>query len=332
MKDLPGYQDGRNKQQLAPLQEWVSQSKELACPHYRINDPSLRTNLLHTIRQSYPVATILGQVTRVERTLVDNWGKPWGCPICKAAFSIVYVKSKNTALGGGLLSIRLESSRSLLKSIAKPCDSRWLAQLEPSTETRSEDARGVTWCDDASCGTSRQRRKEALLIWLLDHGVKAQVPGIDSPPVAAGARGQWLWFAFWWFWTQAQVPGDSENSLRWWLTNYPDRELVSGSFFGKQHLCREIGTDDRHWNRAAARHAATLHADADVVRELLRVSILGDLNKYRTYLEGKPRSHLAVLRDWYWERKMLRANNETQDCHRDWLTDAMWYNYAISRI
>ncbi|KAK7959319.1 uncharacterized protein PG986_004173 [Apiospora aurea] len=164
------------------------------------------------------------------------------------------------------------------------------------------------------------------------HFYQTRIPGDDSPPVAAGARGQWLWFAFWWFWTPAQVPGDNENSLRWWLTNYPDRELVSDSFFGKQHLRREIGTDDRHWNRAAARHAATLHADTGVARELLRISILGDFNKYRAYLEGKPRSHLAVLRDWYWERKMLGANNETQVCHRDWLADAMWYNYAIRRI
>ncbi|KAK8137123.1 hypothetical protein PG984_005063 [Apiospora sp. TS-2023a] len=177
----------------------------MVCPHYQLNDPTVRTYLLHTMQQAYPDLHARPQASPIVKPLLDCWGKPWGCPICKTTVSLLY---GFTRLAGGSPSrkgrqpyLRLLVSRPLPNvHFTKPCDSRWLAQLEPSQESRLNDARGVTWCEDGSCGTSKRRRKEALLFWLLQTGVQApaQIPPSSLAPPAG--RESWLWFAFWWFW------------------------------------------------------------------------------------------------------------------------------------
>lgn len=55
-------------------------SEHMACPHYQLNDPTIRTYLFHTIRQVCPNLDARTQRTSVVKPLLDCWGKPWGCP------------------------------------------------------------------------------------------------------------------------------------------------------------------------------------------------------------------------------------------------------------
>lgn len=291
-------------EQLALIGSVLEQSKDMTCPHYPLDDPTIRTYLFHTIRQAFPLSDAQTQTqdSPVAKPLLDCWGKPWGCPICQSAFTLLFGRTpvEKASSSGPKPCLRLTVSRPLAKpDTAKPCESRWLAQLEPSQDAPSDDARGVTWCDDAACGTSKRRRKEALLFWLLETGVRAP-PRPALAPVSPAGREHWLWFAFWWFLRRDRVPGgaeEEEHSRQPWLVDL-DRQALYTRVTGAECKNSPGGSDKADWRQAAGQHALTLYNDEDLADAVLKVKAYGDLKKYEAYLRGERRRPLAVARDW----------------------------------
>ncbi|KAK8045970.1 hypothetical protein PG996_014034 [Apiospora saccharicola] len=291
----------------------------LVCPHYRLNDATVQTYLLHTIRQAYPDLDARTQASPVVKPLLDCWGKAWGCPICKTTVSLMY---GFTPPSGGSPSrkrkapcLRLMISRPLPHAqMAIPCDPRWLAQLEPSKEPRLNDARGVCWCEDESCGTSKRRRKEALLFWLLQTGVQAPAQSPPSSVAPPAGRESWLWFAFWWFWRGEEecipVNGYKDSHRPWWLRDLDKRALYRRVLPGWPYEENPRDGNKRlHWIQAAAQHALALYNDREVASPVIKLRVEGDMHKYRTYLKEGRRNPVRVVEDCFWEGVLRRANN-----------------------
>ncbi|KAK7911805.1 hypothetical protein PG985_014286 [Apiospora marii] len=299
--DLSREQQGLDEQ-LDLVRAVLERSGDMTCPHYPLNDPTIRTYLLYTIRQVLPSNNGQTQSFPFAKPLLDCWGKPWGCPTCKSAFSLLIglTRAKDTSSSRTLLFLRLIVSRPLDQpNISKPCDSRWLTQLEPSEENRNDDAHGVTWCDDATCGTSKQRRKEALLFWLVETGIKA-VPQPALSRASAAGREHWLWFAFWWFLRTDHMPPDGEDDhqpRQRWLRDL-DKEGLYTKVMGGAYRNSTSGVGKADWRQAALQHALTLYNDGRMADPLLKIKVYGHWKKYETYLKGERRRPLAVARDW----------------------------------
>ncbi|KAK8860063.1 hypothetical protein PGQ11_010797 [Apiospora arundinis] len=299
--------------QLTPLRHLLEDCKESGCPHFQVNDPDLRTYIMHTIRTFYPKHMAETPSPWTEVRLRDCGGKPWNCPICKTTFSIrcVYPKGGDEP-DGGPLDILLVSFRPITSKhlLAHPSDSRWLAQLEPSgAATRTADGRGITWCDDASCGTSKNRRKEALLIRMLEIGTQTYHMEPAHWPRSPGERSDWLWMAFRWFWTNDDGEDCQMRDL-WRLNNQYENYLLQsiGVLAGRQRW---------GWTEAAAWHAAILHDHHNPEHagsrpdRLVVDRLRGEMRKYKVYLKGERRSLREVL--WEGVHKVMRIKQASED-------------------
>ncbi|KAK8118085.1 uncharacterized protein PG998_006366 [Apiospora kogelbergensis] len=271
-------------EQPTSLRAVLAKCDKAVCPHLQVNDPTLRTYLLHSIQTSQPTPEEWAQSAWIEAPLVDFWDKPWNCPVCKASFLVRYNRPQDDESRNDPTSISLVVTRSILKSLANPSDSRWLSQLEPpSAAARAPDAKGVTWCDDAGCGTSRQHRKEALLVRTLELGVAAPVPGPARWPTYPGERSRWLWFALRWFWTH-----ETPAMRRVWRMTDAREEDVSAALQGVRWGSPGVSLGC-NWQTAAVLHAAMLHdapataGDAPVVA----AAVLGGLGAYEAYFRGR---------------------------------------------
>lgn len=144
-------------------------SLKRAFPHVGITDPVSMDYLSHTLRMNGIVDVGQYKWEPVEKPLLEYGGKPWGCRICKASFHVRYQRSRpggtERATDLGLVIPRP------IVHIRSPTDSHWLAQRAVTGDYRIPDAQGITWCADRTCGTSKGRRTEALLIRMLEAAI-----------------------------------------------------------------------------------------------------------------------------------------------------------------
>lgn len=190
------------KNSLDVLRSCLNRCRGDTCPHINMNDPSLINYLLHTL-QYYNI------VANVEVSLTDFWGKHWVCPVCKASFSVLHSR---TRVWGWKTKSQL--TLVVLRTIPKvnlPTDCRWLAQLQPPTPlTRLPQARGILWCSDPGCGTSRGHRKEALLVHMLEYAFTAARP-TETAALYPNERVRRLRFANRWFWNPMASAGSKRD-------------------------------------------------------------------------------------------------------------------------
>ncbi|KAK8079452.1 hypothetical protein PG997_007270 [Apiospora hydei] len=150
---LPLVQVRRDEAAMSSIRTRLEQSElRQACPHIRLPDPAFLEYLFRAIRTNGPTDVEQCQSEPVERPLLNHGGLPWGCRIY----------------------LDLIVSRPIL-SMRSPVDFNWLAHRDNTGDSHTADARGITWCPDPTCGTSKGRRKEALLFRLLE-------AALDAPP------------------------------------------------------------------------------------------------------------------------------------------------------
>ncbi|KAK7994019.1 hypothetical protein PG989_007400 [Apiospora arundinis] len=272
------------------LRSSLSSRQDGICPHLKINDPSLITYLLHALKHYYIMPN-------VEVPLVDFRGQRWGCPVCKASFSVLYSRS-------ALSRLAFKSQMKLVTTRVinfPPChtDSKWLAQLEPLAASRGSFNRGITWCDNASCGTSRGRRKEALLVRMLDRAsisMRMEYGGL-SLKVDPQGRADWLWYTLWWFWRNAMTPAEDKSSHIWTQLDQKRREVYNELIDPMiQQLFNRSGNPQKRKSRIPAIDLAIFLGDGNTgIEEGKAMVQSGVIDLYETYLMRKRRRTPAAI-------------------------------------
>ncbi|KAK7928304.1 F-box domain- Skp2-like protein [Apiospora marii] len=168
-----------------------------ACPHTGTTDPVFMGHLFHTIRRHRLMEVERCQAKSTYKRLLDYGGMPRGCRICKASFYLRYQRSRSDGTEPAT-DLGLVVSRPVAH-IPSPSDSRWLAQRENTGDNRSADAQGLTWCTEPTCGTSKGRRKEALLLRMLEAAVVTPETTDDTYNIIRNA--ELLKSVFLWVWS-----------------------------------------------------------------------------------------------------------------------------------
>ncbi|KAK7959041.1 uncharacterized protein PG986_003895 [Apiospora aurea] len=190
--------------------------------------------------------------------------------------------------------VSVEATQSI-PPVDSPTDSRWLAQLQPDLVTRLPYARGILWCNNAGCGTSRGRRREALLARMLEHAFQ----GVAKPKfVGLMDRSEWIRFVFWWFWTKPTGSSDDKSVHQWTQLELRQRAILFA--IGETTIVpnsRDIPYDpyasldemERRRRRfAAICLAITLYDYMGPYADEHKVDIKS-LDRYEDYLTGAPR-------------------------------------------
>ncbi|KAK7981378.1 hypothetical protein PG988_003616 [Apiospora saccharicola] len=167
------------------------------CPHFGINDRVFVDYLFQTIRIKGLINVEQDGSGLVEKPLLDYGGEPWGCRICKASFHLRYQRSPSDATEP-CTNLDLVIARSIIQ-INSPSDSRWLAQRENTGDYYTSAAHGITWCAKRTCGTSKRRRKEALIIRMLKAAIGKPEADADGDYFEQSA--ELLKLTFLWFWS-----------------------------------------------------------------------------------------------------------------------------------
>ncbi|KAK8059138.1 hypothetical protein PG996_009068 [Apiospora saccharicola] len=238
---------GMDEERLALLRPHLTNLDGYVCPHVCLNRADFVDYVLHNIRRCCAEDGKWCATNAAEMPLLDHSGKAWACSVCQTVAFLRY----RTRLA---YSMKRISTLCLIVSrpVAKfdlPSDSAWLAQTEQPRERRHADAHRVTWCEDPSCGTSRGGRKEALLIRMLETGMRTpeRHPLYGVCPLE---RSQWLNRVFWWFWS---MPDPAFRGKFWtlhqnlhWSQNHIARK-------GIEHTASPMGIPFRNFGFSLVR-------------------------------------------------------------------------------